>query len=105
MDISLYNDSYETIYSNFTDSNVGAKRGRGVRDNIYVINVITNSVINGNSRPIQIQVMGVINFFDKLWLEACMNSFYDAGIKDDRLNLLYIENQHAQIAIKVNNMV
>ena len=34
-----------------------------------------------------------------------MNSLYDAGIKDDILKKMYIENQYAQIAIKVNNIV
>ena len=49
--------------------------------------------------------MDVIKWFDMFWLEACMNSLYDAGIKDDILKKMYIENQYAQIAIKVNNIV
>ena len=32
-----------------------------------------------------------------------MNSLYDAGITNDTINLLYIENKNAQIAVKVNN--
>ena len=49
--------------------------------------------------------MDVIKCFDKLWLEACINSLYEAGLKSDNLNLLYIENKTADIAVKINNKV
>ena len=41
--------------------------------------------------------------FDKLWLQSCINAIYEAGMDTDQLNLLYIENKNAQIAVKVNN--
>ena len=41
--------------------------------------------------------------FDKLWLEACINELYESGVRNDMLNLLYIENKHADVAVKVNN--
>jgi hypothetical protein len=99
----MYNDSYYTIDSNLTDGNVGARKHRSVRDNIFVLGAITNSVTNGHSAPIQIQVMDAIKCFDKLWLQACINSLFEAGITHDHLNLLYIENKNAQIAVKINN--
>ena len=43
--------------------------------------------------------------FDKLWLQACINSLYEAGVTNDKLNLLYIENKNAKIAVKVNNQL
>ena len=43
--------------------------------------------------------------FDKLWLQACVNSLYEAGITNVKLNLLYIENKQAQMAVKVNNQL
>ena len=92
LDRLMYNDSYYTIDSNLMDGNVGARKHRSVRDNIFVLGAITNSVSNGNSPPIQIQVMDAIKCFDKLWLQACINSLYEAGLTNDQLNLLYIEN-------------
>ena len=86
LDRLLYIDSYETIDGNLTDANVGARKGRSVRDNIFVISAITNSVLNGNSRPIQVEVMDVIKCYDKLWLEASINALYEAGLKNDQLN-------------------
>ena len=67
-----------------------------------MIGAVINSVEKGNSAPIQVQVMDAINCFDKLWLQACINSLYEAGLDNDQLNLLYIENKNAQIAVKVN---
>ena len=47
--------------------------------------------------------MDATKCFDKLWLQACINSLYEAGIDNDQLNLLYIENKNANIAVKINN--
>ena len=38
-----------------------------------------------------------------MWLQATINALYDAGVTNDTLNLLYLENKNAQIAIKINN--
>ena len=103
LDRLTYNDCYYTIDNYLTDGNVGARKHRSVRDNIFVLSAITNSVTNGNSPPIQVQVMDQKTCFDKLWLEECINSLYEAGINDDKLNLLYIENRNVQVAVKVNN--
>ena len=103
LDRLTYNDSYYTIDSNLTDGNVGARKQRGVRDNIFVMSAINNSVINGKSKPIQVQIMDIDTCFDKLWLQSCINAIYEAGLNNDKLNLLYIENRNAQIAVKINN--
>ena len=77
--------------------------GLRVTDYIPVLSAISNSVINGKCRPIQVQVMDINTCFDKLWLQACINSIFEAGITNEKLNLLYIENRNAQITNKVNN--
>ena len=38
-----------------------------------------------------------------MWLQATINALYEAGITNDTLNILYMENRNAQISIKVNN--
>ena len=95
LDRLTYNDSYYTIDSNLTDGNVGARKQRSARDNIFVISAICNSVVNGTSAPIQIQVMDAEKYFDKLCLQSCINALFDAGLDNDKLNLLYIENKNA----------
>ena len=60
-------------------------------------------MVNGTSPPIQVQVTDIEKCFDKMWLQSCINSLYDAGLTNNMLNLLYIENKTANIAVKVNN--
>ena len=103
IDRLIYNSCYETIDDNLTDGNVGARKRRGCRDNIFVISAISNSIVNGTSEPIQLQVTDVKTCFDKLWLQSSINSLYDAGLQNDMLNILYIENKNIQIAVKVND--
>ena len=103
LDRIMYNDSYEVIDKNLTDGNVGARKERSCRDNIFVLSAINNSVINGGCKPIQVQTMDIEKCFDKLWLEASINSLYEAGLKSDVLNVLYEENKSANIAVKVNS--
>ena len=71
LDTLIYNSSYETIDSNLTDGNVGCRKRRGCRDNMFVISAISNSVVNGKSEPIQVQVTDVEKCFDKMWLQSC----------------------------------
>ena len=49
------------------------------------------------------QVFDVEKCFDALWLQECINDVYDAGLQNDKLNLLFLENVHAQVAIKTSN--
>ena len=105
LDRLTYNDCYYTIDNNLTDGNVGGRKERSVRDNIFVINAIINSVTNGDCAPIQVQIMDAEKCFDKLWLQSCINAVYDAGITNDHLNVLYIENKKAQIAVKINGKI
>ena len=103
LDRLIYNQAYPTIDQNLTDGNVGARKNRGVRDNIFVMSAITNSVLKGKFEPIQAQVIDAETCFDKLWLQSCINSLFEAGLDNDLLNLLYLENKEADIAIKINN--
>ena len=100
LDRLIYNDEYYNIDKNLTDSNVGARKDRNIRDNIFVLNSINNSVVNGTEAPIDIQLFDVEKCFDSLWVEECINDVFEAGLTNDKLNLLYLENQNANIAIK-----
>ena len=44
LDKLIYIDEYESVDKNLTDSNVGGRRGRNIRDNIFIINAIINSI-------------------------------------------------------------
>ena len=40
---------------------------------------------------------------DALWVEECVNDLFDAGLDNDKLVLLYLENPNANIAVKTLN--
>ena len=100
MDRLIYNDEYQTYDENLTDSNVGARKKRNIRDNLFVLYAITNSVTKGNEDPIDIQLFDAEKCFDTLWVEECINDMYEAGLNNDKLVLLFKENQNAKIAVK-----
>ena len=64
LDRLIYNDEYYEIDDNLSDSNVGARKGRNIRDNIFVLNAVNNSVINGNEEPVDAQLFDVEKCFD-----------------------------------------
>ena len=102
LDRLIYNDEYENIDMKLSDSNVGARKKRNIRDNLFVINAIINSVINDNGDSIDIQLFDVEKCFDALWLEECINDLFEAGLNNDKLVLLYLENQNANFAVKTS---
>ena len=58
MDKLIYNDEYPTIDDHLTDSNVGARQNRNIRDNIFVINAIMNNVTRRNLKDMIYLRMG-----------------------------------------------
>ena len=100
LDRLIYNDEYPKIDSYLSDCNVGGRQGRNVRDNIFVLNAVMNSISKGNKEPHDVQVYDLIQCFDSMWLKECINSLYEAGLDNDRLNLLYLSNASAQVAVK-----
>ena len=61
LDRLIVNDEYEGIDRNLTDSNVEGRRGRNIRNNIYVLNAIINSVTSGKGQACDITVHDVEN--------------------------------------------
>ena len=96
----IYDDEIENIDSNLTDSNVGARRKRNVRYNIFVLNAIINSQKKKSEEALDIQVYDVEKCFDSLWLKEVIASIYEAGLQNDKLPLLFLENRNAQVAVK-----
>ena len=42
LDRLIYNDVYPDIDSNLSDANVGCRKGRNIRDNLFVVNAVIN---------------------------------------------------------------
>ena len=64
MDNLVYNDYYETIDHSMSDSNVGGRKGKNIRDNLFVVYGIINYALQ---ETIELDV----NLYD---LEKCFDS-------------------------------
>ena len=59
-----------------------------------------NSMAKENKESHDIQVYDLIQWFDSIWLQEFINSLYEAGLDNYRLNLLLLSNASAQVAVK-----
>ena len=101
LDKLIYNDEYTNIDEHLSDSNVGARRNRNIRDNIFVINAILNNVRRKKLKGIDVTTYDAEKCFDKLFAKECFNDMYDNGFINDKLPLLFQENVNAKVAVKV----
>ena len=105
LDRLIYNDEIDNIDKSLTDSNVGARRNRNIRDNIFAMNAILNSVSKENKEALDLQIYDIEKCFDSLWLHEVINCLFEAGLRNDKLPLLFLENANAQIAVKGNGLL
>ena len=99
----IYNDNYAAIDSLMSDSNIGARKKRNIRDHLFIIYAVINSVVKGSEQCIDIQIFDIEKCFDALWLEECLNDLYDtlpSTNHNDQLSLLYKLNETNLVAIK-----
>ena len=97
----IYMDKYETINSSMSDSQVGGRKGKNVRNHIWVVNGIINDVLSDKKKtPIDILINDYKQCFDSLWLQECLSDLFNSGVKDDKLALLYNINSHVKVAVK-----
>ena len=60
-----------------SDSNVGGRKGRNIRNHLFIVYGIINSVMNNESPPIDIQLYDLKQCFDAMWLKESMNDLCD----------------------------
>ena len=94
-----FQDSYEIVDENMNDSNVGGRRRRNIRDNVFVIYACMNDAIR-NKKDIDIQCYDISKCFDATWAEETMNDLYDVGVNDDRFALISMMNKTCQVKVK-----
>ena len=78
LDKLLYFDMYNVIDDNLTDCNVGSRKRRNIRDNLFVINAISNEAKCKSNQPCDICVNDVRKCYDILWLQECINDIWEA---------------------------
>lgn len=99
LDTLIYLDKYDEIDRNMSDSNIGGRKKRNIRNHLFVLYGILNSVRQKESRPVDIQLYDIRQCFDSMWEEETMNDMFEICEKDEKLCVVYELNKTAFIAV------
>ena len=97
-DRMIYNDIKDIV--RMSDSQVGARTKYNVRNHLFVLYSVLNSVHHKETPPIDIHLYDLRKCFDGLWLEECCNNMYEAGVTNDKLAMIYEGNKVNTVAVK-----
>ena len=81
-------------------SNVGGRKQRNIRDNLFVIYASINDIINGNGTIFDIQGYDVIKCFDEMWFEETLNDLWNVQVNDDKFALISKLDEKCRIIVK-----
>ena len=54
---------------------------------------------------LDVQVHDLEKCFDALWLHEVINCLYESGLQNDKLPLIFLENNNAQVVVKSNGNI
>ena len=86
-----------------SDSNIGARKDKNIRNHLFIIYGIINSTLRGEGPSLHLNIYDLVKAFDKLWLDDAFNELYDTvdeEYKDEKLALLYKSNEDNLVAVK-----
>ena len=102
LDKLLYLEKYPDLESNMSDSNIGARKNKNVRNHLFIVYGVINSVLREGRGCVDIQIYDLVQAFDALWLQDCMNDIYDClpeNKRDRKLALIYQTNINNLVAV------
>ena len=96
----IYNEKYQLIDSNMSDCQMGGRKNKGCRNNIFIINGIIHDVMSSKRKsPVVLQIYDYKQMFDAIDLQQALSDIYDVGMDDDNLCLLYQGNKDVRMAV------
>ena len=100
----MYNDKYPIIDNNISDSQMGARKQKGCRNNIFIVNAIIHDVMSSKSKnPVLLQIYDYKQMFDAIHLEQAVSDIFNYGMDDDNLVLLHQANREINMAVNTPN--
>ena len=90
----------QMLTKNMSDCQMGGRKGKGCRNNIFIINGIIHDVMSSvRKSPVLLQIYDYRQMFDAINLEEALSDIYDAGVRDDNLSLIYGANKEINMAV------
>ena len=100
----IYDLKYQQIDNNMSDCQMGARKKKGCKNNIFVVNGIIHEVMKSKRmKPVVLQIYDYQQMFDSMDLEKALSDIYDVGVDDDTLVLLHKANKEVDFAVKTSN--
>ena len=100
----IYDMKYPIIDRNMSDCQMGARKRKGCKNNIFIINGIIHEAMKSKRMiPVQLQIYDYQQMFDSIDLEQALSDIYDVGVNDDTFSLLYQANKQINMAVKTPN--
>ena len=98
----VYQDIYPLIDILMSDSNIGARKQKNIRNHIFVVNLVIHDVLKKkDKKPIELMVLDYKQMFDSECLFEYMNDIYEAGVKNDLFALIYESNRRSYVAVQI----
>ena len=84
-----------------SESNIGARKNKNIRNHIFVVNSILHDVVSSKTKtPVDIMVLDFRQMFDSECLFECMNDLFEVGVDDGTFALIYEANRKTNVAVK-----
>ena len=100
----IYNEKYPIIDRNMSDCQMGGRKGKGCKSNVWIINGIIHEVLKSTRmKPIQLQIYDYKQMFDSMDLEEAICDIFDVGVDDDSLVLIYKANKEIKMSVKTTS--
>ena len=97
----IYNTKYPEIDRNISDCQMGGRKGKGCKTNIWIINgIIHETLRRKKNKPVVLQIYDYAQMFDSINLEEAINDIYNAGLDDENLPLIFKANEEIHMAVK-----
>ena len=97
----IYNSNYPNIDGNISDCQMGGRKEKNCKNNIFIINGIIYEVLKTKrNKPVTLQIYDYAQMFDSMNLQKSINDIYDAGLRDD--NLILVQKANHEIKMAVN---
>ena len=100
----MYDSKYPNIDRKMSDCQMGGRRGKGCKNNIFSINGVIHEVLQSKKmKPVLLQFYDYSQMFDSINLQEAISDIFDTGVDDDNLAVLYNANQEIDMAVKTAN--
>ena len=88
-----------TLQENISKFKNDGIKGKEVLDDLFIITGIINHA-KYLGKELWLTFYDIEKCFDSLWLEDCINSLWDMGVRNDILSLIYLTNKEARVTVK-----